>query len=105
MEYLVYYGIRFMNPNYFSLYTFILSSMVSFLLGSSFGTVGTIGTILMVMVRGGDMNVNMVAGSITAGAYFGDRISPMSSSANLVAAVTDTELYANIKKTLSCRCL
>lgn len=97
VAYLVYHGIRLMNPNYFILYAFILSSIVSFLLGSSFGTIGTIGTILVVMVKGGNMNINMVAGAIIAGAYFGDRTSPMSSSANLVAAVTDTELYINIK--------
>jgi len=97
VAYLVYHGIRLMDPNYFILYAFVLSSMVSLLLGSSFGTVGTIGTILMVMVKGGNININMVAGAIIAGAYFGDRISPMSSSANLVAAVTGTELYTNIK--------
>ncbi|MGE5632019.1 MAG: Na+/H+ antiporter NhaC family protein [Caulobacteraceae bacterium] len=97
VAYVVYYGIKLMNPNYFVVYAFILSCIVSVLLGSSFGTVGTIGTILIVMVKGGNMNINMVSGAIIAGAYFGDRISPMSSSANLVAAVTDTELYKNVK--------
>jgi len=97
VAYVVYYGIKLMNPNYFILYAFLLCCLVSFLLGTSFGTVGTIGMILMVMVKGGDINLNMVAGAIIAGAYFGDRCSPMSSSANLVAALTDTELYTNIR--------
>ncbi len=97
VAYIVYYGIRFMNPDYFILYAFVLSSIVSFLLGTSLGTVGTIGMILMVMVKGGDMNINMVAGAIIAGSYFGDRCSPMSSSANLVATITDTDLYTNVK--------
>lgn len=97
VAYVVYYGIKLMNPNYFILYAFVLSSIVSFLLGTSFGTVGTIGMILMVMVKGGDMNINIVAGAIIAGAYFGDRCSPMSSSANLVATITETDLYINIK--------
>lgn len=97
VAYVVYYGIKLMDPNYFILYAFLLSCLVSFLLGTSFGTVGTIGTILIVMVKGGDININLVAGAIIAGAYFGDRCSPMSSSANLVATLTDTELYTNIR--------
>lgn len=97
VAYVVYYGIKLMNPNYFILYAFLLSCLVSFLLGTSFGTVGTIGMILMVMVKGGDININLVAGAIIAGAYFGDRCSPMSSSANLVATLTETELYTNIR--------
>ncbi|HYF81605.1 MAG TPA: Na+/H+ antiporter NhaC family protein [Clostridia bacterium] len=97
VAYVVHYGIKLMNPNLFILYAFILCSIVSFLLGTSFGTVGTIGIILMVMVKGGDININIVAGAIISGAYFGDRCSPMSSSANLVATITDTNLYINIK--------
>jgi len=97
VAYVVFYCIRLMNPNYFIMYAFILSSIVSFLLGTSFGTVGTIGIILMVMVKGGGINTNIVAGAIIAGAYFGDRCSPMSSSANLVATVTDTDIYTNVK--------
>ncbi|MHB1393898.1 MAG: Na+/H+ antiporter NhaC family protein [Clostridia bacterium] len=97
VAYVVHYGIKLMNPSFFILYAFVLCSIVSFLMGTSFGTVGTIGMILMVMVKGGDININIVAGAIISGAYFGDRCSPMSSSANLVAAITDTDLYINIK--------
>lgn len=97
VAYVVYYGLKLMNPNFFILYAFLLSCLVSFLLGTSFGTVGTIGVILMIMVKGGSIDINLVAGAIIAGAYFGDRCSPMSSSANLVAALTETELYTNIR--------
>ncbi|HYE81599.1 MAG TPA: Na+/H+ antiporter NhaC family protein [Clostridia bacterium] len=97
VAYVVYYGIKLIDPNYFILYAFVLSSIVSFLLGTSLGTVGTIGMILMVMVKGGDININIVAGAIIAGAYFGDRCSPMSSSANLVATITETDLYINVR--------
>lgn len=97
IPFLVYFGIKLMNPSYFILCAFLMSSAVSLLLGSAFGTIGTIGSILMVMVKGGDINTSMVAGAIISGAYFGDRISPVSSSANLVAAVTNTELYTNVK--------
>ena len=49
------------------------------------------------MAKGGNINVNIAAGAIIAGAYFGDRCSPMSSSANLVANLTNTNLYINIR--------
>ncbi|MBE9191102.1 Na+/H+ antiporter NhaC family protein [Gloeocapsopsis crepidinum LEGE 06123] len=102
---LVYYGIQLLNPRYFILSAFILTSMVSVLLGTSFGTVSTIGIALMIMARESDANPHIVAGAIIAGAYFGDcvsrmlheRASPMSSSANLVATITQTKLYINLK--------
>jgi len=93
----VYYGIQLMNPKFFILYAFLLTCMVAFLLGTSLGTVGTVGIALMVMAKSGQVDPNVAAGAIIAGAYFGDRCSPMSSSANLVANLTETALYSNIK--------
>ena len=97
---IVYYGINLMNPNYFIVYAFLISSAVSFLLGTSVGTASTVGLALIVMAKGGGVNLNMASGAIIAGAFFGDRCSPMSSSANLVANLTATELYTNIKNML-----
>lgn len=94
---LVYYGIKLLNPQYFILWAFILTSCISTLLGTSFGTVGTMGVALMIMAKGSGVNPNFVAGAIIAGAYFGDRCSPMSSSANLIASITKTKLYMNIR--------
>ncbi|MDX2214482.1 MAG: Na+/H+ antiporter NhaC family protein, partial [Oculatellaceae cyanobacterium bins.114] len=94
---IVYYGIQLIQPQYFILATFILSSFVSLLLGTSFGTVSTIGIALMIMAKGSGVNPHLVAGAIIAGAYVGDRCSPMSSSANLIAIVTQTKLYTNIQ--------
>lgn len=94
---IVYYGINLINPNLFIVSAFILSAIVSLLIGTSFGTIGTVGISLMVMARAGDANIYAVAGAILSGAYFGDRCSPMSSSANLIATITGTELYKNIK--------
>lgn len=96
IAYIVYYGISMMQAEYFILFTFLLCCLVSFLLGTSFGTVGTIGVVLIVMAKSGNVNINIAAGAIIAGAYFGDRCSPMSSSANLVATLTHTKLYQNI---------
>lgn len=97
---IVYYGVKYLNPNLFILSAFLICSAVSFLIGTSFGTVGTVGVALMVMARGGSVNSNIVAGAILAGAYFGDRCSPMSSSANLIATLTKTDIYINIKNML-----
>ena len=97
---IVYYGINLMNPNYFIFYAFIISSLVSFLLGTSLGTVSTVGLALIVMAKSGEVNTSIAAGAIVAGAYFGDRCSPMSSSANLIANLTETELFINIKNML-----
>lgn len=94
---IVYYGIQLINPDYFILCAFLISSLVSFLLGTSFGTVGTVGLALIVMAKGGNVNLDMAAGAIIAGAYFGDRCSPMSSSAALVASLTETNLFTNIR--------
>ena len=94
---IVYYGIAWMPGDYFLPGAFLLCSLVSFLLGTSFGTAGTIGVVLMVLAQSGHMDISMAAGAIIAGAYFGDRSSPMSSSANLVAVLTGTNLYDNLK--------
>ncbi|MGF6907219.1 Na+/H+ antiporter NhaC family protein [Fusobacterium sp. PH5-44] len=95
---IVYYGIKFINPKFFYLCCFLITSIMSFLIGSSFGTVSTIGIAMMAVGRGLEIDVGIAAGAIIAGAFFGDRCSPVSSSASLVATLTDTELYQNIKK-------
>ena len=94
---MVYYGNMLISPNYFILSAFLITCFVAFLLGTSFGTVSTIGIVMIVMARAGGVNTNVAAGAIIAGAYFGDRMSPVSSSANLVAHLTETDLYENIK--------
>ena len=94
---LVFYGIKLIHPEYFVLSAFLLTSLVSVLMGTSFGVVGTMGIALMIMARGSEANLDLVAGAIIAGAYFGDRCSPMSSSAHLVATLTETEIYRNLK--------
>jgi Na+:H+ antiporter, NhaC family len=97
---IVYYGIKFISPHYFIFSAFILTSIISILIGTSFGTVSTIGIALMIMSSGNDVNPHIIAGAIIAGAYFGDRCSPMSSSANLIAVTTSTKIYTNLKNML-----
>ncbi|PZO44927.1 MAG: sodium:proton antiporter [Phormidesmis priestleyi] len=94
---LVYYGTGLISARFFILWAFLLTSGVSVLLGTSFGAAGTIGIALMVMARSGGVDVNPVAGAIIAGAFVGDRCSPMSSSAHLVASITHTSIYSNLR--------
>ncbi|MBD3883923.1 Na+/H+ antiporter NhaC family protein [Phormidium tenue FACHB-886] len=97
---LVYYGVQVIHPRLFILLAFLLTSGVSVLIGTSFGAVGTIGTALMILANGSGVDAHAIAGAIIAGAYVGDRCSPMSSSANLIATVTQTDLYGNIRNML-----
>ncbi|MFK8185769.1 MAG: Na+/H+ antiporter NhaC family protein [Phormidesmis sp.] len=97
---LVYYGTRLISPHFFLLWAFVLTSLVSTLMGTSFGTVSTLGIALMVMARASNLPENPVAGAIIAGAFVGDRCSPLSSSAHLVATVTHTNLYRNLRNML-----
>lgn len=97
---IIYYGITYLNPKYFLLYAFLISSLVSFLLGTSLGTASTIGVALALIARSGNINMSMLAGAVMSGVYFGDRCSPMSSSAYLVATLTGTRQHANIKNML-----
>jgi Na+:H+ antiporter, NhaC family len=94
---IVYYGIQLIDPSYFILSAFVLTSLVSLLIGTSFGAAGTIGLALMIMARGSEVDPHLIAGAIISGAYVGDRCSPMSSSANLIAGITKTDLYTNIR--------
>lgn len=94
---IVYYGINLIRPNVFILSAFIISCCVSLLIGTSVGTSGTVGVALIVIAKSGGVSISATAGAIIAGAYFGDRCSPMSSSASLVAYLTETDIYDNIR--------
>ncbi|MCJ8342263.1 MAG: hypothetical protein MJH09_05375 [Cetobacterium sp.] len=94
---LIYYGTKIINPQYFYLSVFLILSIFSFLLGSCFGSVGTIGIVLLSLGKGFQMDTLITGGAIISGAYFGDRSSPISSSANFVAILTETNIYKNVK--------
>lgn len=100
---LVYYCLKFITPLMpyaFVLAVFALCCLTSFLIGTAVGTVSTMGIPLMIIARSGHANLNVIAGAIMAGAYFGDRCSPMSSSAALVSNLTKTNIFTNIKNML-----
>lgn len=100
ISFFVYYGISMISPSLFVLITFLITLILSFALGTSFGIAGTAGVLLMVLAQSGGVSLAVTAGAVMSGAYFGDRCSPASSSASLVAAVTFTKLYKNVKMML-----
>ena len=93
----VYYGTQIITPSLFLVITYLLACLLSYALGTSFGVTGTLGVIFIALARSGGVNPVITAGVIISGVYFGDRCSPVSSSANLVAGVTKTDVLTNVK--------
>lgn len=97
---IVTYGIHLIRPNMFILSAFLLAMAVSYLIGTSTGTCATIGVVLMTLCKVGGGSLPLTAGAALAGAFFGDRASPASSCAHLVAYLTGTDIYDNVKRML-----
>lgn len=100
IAYFLYYGLKSITPTWFVLTAFLLSATLSFALGTAFGVASTAGVVLITIARSGGVDLAVTAGAIISGAFFGDRCSPMSSCAALVAACTESELYPNIREML-----
>ena len=96
IPFLIYHAAGLISPAVFLLLAFLLNALVSYLTGTSFGTAATMGTICMTMAAAMGLPPALSAGAILSGAFFGDRCSPMSTSALLVAALTQTDIYRNI---------
>lgn len=90
-------AIELITPEIFVLMTFVLNALVSFLMGTSFGTSATMGVICMTMAKSMGMNPVIVGGAMLSGALWGDRCSPVSTSALLVSELTKTDIFTNIK--------
>lgn len=97
IPYIVYHAVNLIVPQYFVLCAFVLCSLISYLTGTSFGTVSTMGVICMMLGRAAGVAELPLGGAILSGCFFGDRCSPMSSSALLVAELTDTSIYENVR--------
>ncbi|MBR2131900.1 MAG: hypothetical protein IJ955_05045 [Oscillospiraceae bacterium] len=98
IAYCIVMGMELVTPKLFLVIAFLLSAALSYVLGTSFGVSSTMGVILMALARSGGVDPTITAGVILSGVYFGDRCSPASSAASLVAAVTDTQLYSNVRQ-------
>ncbi len=98
IAYLVVHSAMFLVPSLFICSTFLLCAFISMLTGTSFGTSATMGVICMTMGNILGLEPAYLGGAILSGSYFGDRMSPMSSSAHLVAKITQTDIFLNIKR-------
>lgn len=94
---MIYYGLELMNPNFFLVATCIVCTVISLATGSSWTTVSTVGVALIGVAQGLGIPAPMAAGAIISGAYFGDKISPLSDTTNLASAVSGAELFTQIR--------
>jgi len=94
---MIFYGLKILSPGVFLVATMIICSIVSLGTGSSWSTAGTVGMALVGV--GGAMGIPlpMVAGSIVSGAYFGDKMSPLSDTTNLAPAMAGTDVFSHIR--------
>ena len=94
---IICYTVHLIKPSTFLLMTFLLNCLISVLTGTALGTAATIGVVCATMASALGIPSWMTGGAILSGVYFGDRCSPVSTSALLVAELTETGIYTNIK--------
>lgn len=94
---MIYYGLLVLNPTIFLVAATIVSAVVSIATGSSWSTIATIGIALLGIGQALGMSEGLVAGAIISGAYFGDKMSPLSDTTNLAPAMAGTDLFTHIR--------
>lgn len=94
---MIYYGLLILDPNWFYAAACLICAIVSMSIGSSWTTAATIGVALIGISKGLDLSVEITAGAIISGAYFGDKISPLSETTNLSPAISGANLFDHIR--------
>jgi len=94
---MIYYGLKILNPTIFLVAACIVCSIVSIATGSSWSTVATVGIALLGIGKALNIHEGVIAGAIISGAYFGDKMSPLSDTTNLAPAMAGTDLFTHIK--------
>jgi NhaC family Na+:H+ antiporter len=94
---LIYYGLTILSPSIFLPATLIICALTALATGTSWGTTGTIGVALMGVGAGLGFPLPVVAGAVLSGAYFGDKMSPLSDTTNMAPALAGTDLFTHIK--------
>jgi NhaC family Na+:H+ antiporter len=94
---MIYYGVQVLRPEWFLVSSSLFCALVSVMVGSSWTTVATIGVALMGIGRAHGFDDGWIAGSIIAGAYFGDKLSPLSDTTVLASSVSGTPLFTHIR--------
>ncbi len=94
---MIYYGLKVLSPGIFLVATLIICSIVSLGTGSSWSTAGTVGVALIGVGAALSIPLPMTAGAIISGAYFGDKMSPLSDTTNLAPAMAGTDVFTHIR--------
>ncbi len=97
---MIYWGLQILNPSIFFFAAAVICAMVSMATGSSWTTASTIGIALIGIATALDLSLGMAAGAIISGAYFGDKLSPLSDTTNLAPAMAGTDLFTHIRHML-----
>lgn len=94
---MIYYGIQILHPSYFFVACIIIAALISIATGSSWTTSATVGIALIGIGKTMGLDSGMIAGAVISGAYFGDKMSPLSDTTNLAAAMSGSNLFNHIK--------
>ena len=100
VPFMIYYGLQILSPGIFLVAACLICAVVSLATGSSWTTASTVGIALMGVATGLNIPAPMAAGAVISGAYFGDKMSPLSDSTNLAPAVAGSELFEHIRHML-----
>lgn len=94
---MIYYGMQILSPQFFYVASTAICAIVAVSIGSSWTTAGTIGVSLIAIAQSLGLDPAITAGAIISGAYFGDKMSPLSDTTNLAPAITGTDLFTHIR--------
>jgi NhaC family Na+:H+ antiporter len=94
---MIYYGLQILNPTIFLFATAIITAIVSLATGSSWSTIATVGIALLGIGTAIGLSVGLIGGAVISGAYFGDKMSPLSETTNMAAAISGVDLFDHIK--------
>lgn len=97
---MIYFGLKIINPSFIVLIAFVVAACISIVTGTSWGSIGTVGVALIGIANGLGASLPATAGAIVAGAYFGDKLSPLSDTTILAPIAAGSELYEHIKHML-----
>lgn len=97
---MVLYGLEVINPAYLYLTAFLVTVCISTFTGTSWGSAGTIGVALVAVASAMDISLPITAGAVISGAYFGDKLSPLSDTTNMAAIASGADLYQSIRNML-----
>ncbi|MCY7482836.1 Na+/H+ antiporter NhaC [Paenibacillus alvei] len=97
---MIYYGLSFIHPSFFVPAVAVVTGIIAITLGSSFTSIATIGLAFMVIGEGMGFSPGLIAGAVISGAFFGDKLSPLSDTTNIAPAMAETDLFSHVRHML-----